>query len=243
MNQPVTQPSPDSSPVGVKAAGLARTAALGGVAFLAFSAASDLVIGPNPAGDAPLAKVTSFYAAHHAQVLAGGMLLAWAAIFFALFGTAAWARIRQAPVHPLLAGASLAGTAVTTAALLAAATTYVTLGGIGASRTIAPAALQAWHIKGSELSLAGNGGVMIFLLAVAAAGIAARVLPRTLAWSALIIGLVQLTPAPVGFLASLLVLLWAAAAGIVMFARPAGAPSAPGHSARAHVHAGPAAAS
>jgi hypothetical protein len=84
--------------------------------------------------------------------------------------------------------------------------------------------------------------MMIFLLAVAAAGIAARTLPRTLAWCALIIGLLQLTPAPVGFLASLLVLLRAAVAGIVMFARPAGAPSARDHSARAHVHAGPAAA-
>ena len=232
------QPHSDTGPVQVRATGLARTATLGGVAFLAFSAASDLVIGPNPASDAPLAKVTSFYAIHHAQVLAGGMLLAWAAIFFTLFGTAMWARIRQAPVHPLLAGAALAGTAVTTAATLAEATTYATLGGIGGSPAIAPAALQAWHIMGSELSLAGNGGMMIFLLAAAAAGIAARTLPRTLAWSALIIGLLQLTPAPIGFLASLLALLWAAVAGIVMFVRPAGPPSVPGHSARAIAQAG-----
>jgi hypothetical protein len=237
MNQSVTQPNPDGSPVGVKAAGLARAATLGGVAFLAFSAASDLAIGPNPASDAPLAKITSFYATHHAQVLAGGMLLAWAAIFFALFGTAMWARIRQAPAHPLLAGTALVGTAVITGATLTAATTYATLGAIGGSRPIAPAALQAWHIMGSELSLAGNGGMMIFLLAAAAAGIAARALPRTLAWSALIIGLLQLTPAPTGFLASLLALLWAAAAGIVMFVRPAGALSVPSHSAQAKAHA------
>ena len=196
------------------------------------------MIGPNPASDAPLAKVTSFYATHHAQVLAGGMLLAWAAIFFALFGAAMWAKIRQAPVHPLLAGAALVGTAVITAATLAEATTYATLGAIGGNRAIAPAALQAWHIMGSELSLAGNGGMMIFLLAAAAAGIAARTLPRTLAWSALIIGLLQLTPAPIGFLASLLALPWAAAAGIVMFVRPAGAPSVPGHSAQAKAQAG-----
>jgi hypothetical protein len=238
MNQPAKQPNHGGSPAGVKAAGLARTAALGGVAFLAFSAASDLVIGPNPASDASLVKVTTFYATHHAQVLASGMLLAWAAIFFAFFGAALWARIRQAPVHPLLAGAALVGTAVTTAATLAAATTYATLGDIGGSRAIAPAALQAWHIMGSELSLAGNGGMMIFLLAAAAAGVAARTLPRTLAWSALIIGILQLTPAPIGFLASLLALLWAAAAGIVMFVRPAGAPPVPGHSAPAKAQAG-----
>src|SRR6202042_2590167 len=137
MNQPVTRPNPDGSPAGLKAAGLARAAALGGVAFLAFSAASDLAIGPNPASDAPLVKITSFYATHHAQVLAGGMLLAWAAIFFAFFVAAMWARIRQAPVHPLLAGAALVGTAATTGATLAAATTYATLGAIGGSRAIA----------------------------------------------------------------------------------------------------------
>jgi len=42
----------------------------------------------------------------------------------------------------------------------------------------------------------------------------------------------------IGFLASLLALLWAAAAGIVMFVRPAAAPSVPGHSAQAKAQAG-----
>jgi hypothetical protein len=195
------------------------------------------VIGPNPASDAALVKVTTFYATHHAQVLASGMLLPWAAIFFAFFGAALWARIRQAPMHPLLAGAALVGTAVTTAATLAAATTYATLGDIGGSRAIAPAALQAWHIMGSELSLAGNGGMMIFLLAAAAAGIDAHA-PAHARLVRPDHRLLQLTPAPIGFLASLLALLWAAAAGIVMFVRPAAAAPVPGHSAPAKAQAG-----
>ncbi|MGZ4400544.1 MAG: hypothetical protein ACXVYM_06700, partial [Gaiellaceae bacterium] len=85
--------------------------------------------------------------------------------------------------------------------------------------TIAPAALQALHVNGSGGSpITGDGGLAVLLLAVAAAGIAGHAFPRWLAWSALPLGLLQLTP--IGFYATLLFWAWAAVAAVYMVIRP-----------------------
>jgi hypothetical protein len=112
--------------------------------------------------------------------------------------------------------------ATTLAALttLASAGTYGVLGDIGGQLGVAPAALQAWHIMGSDGSLADSASTFLFLLAMAGAGILARVLPRWLAWTALLLAVLQLVPNQIGFLASLVFLVWTAAAGIsLLFAR------------------------
>jgi hypothetical protein len=121
-------------------------------------------------------------------------------------------------VHPAIAGAVLLGAAVATANELSGASAYITLGTIGHQAGVSPAALQAWHINGSEGSV---GSTMILLVAIGVAGILSRALPRWLAWPALLLGIVQISP--IGFLASLLTLAWAAATGIVLVVRPNGA--------------------
>jgi hypothetical protein len=228
MRQPDSHPGPDhpgaSHPDGgsppVTAAAIGRLAALGGLGFLVTSLASDLVIGPFPRPYAPPAQLASFYAAHHAQVGTGGLLLALSGVFFVLFGLAIWARIQQAPASPLLAGLTMIATTLAALTTLASAGTYGVLGDIGGQLGVAPAALQAWHIMGSDGSLADSASTFLFLLAMAGAGILARVLPRWLAWTALLLAVLQLVPNQIGFLASLVFLVWTAAAGIsLLFAR------------------------
>ncbi len=190
------------------------------------SLAGDLVIGNFPDPDTPTSTLVPYYATHHAQVLAGGWLLALSGVFFALFGTAVWARIRQAGASPLLTGLTLAGATLTAMTTLEGAGTYGMLGDIGGMHAIAPAALQSWHIMGSDGSLADSAATFIFLLAVAGAGIVARALPRTLAWTALILAVLQLLPGQLGFLSSMIFLLWAAVAGVVLlFSRKASPPA------------------
>jgi hypothetical protein len=204
---------------------LARLVPFAGVLFAVLTAAGYLAIGPFPGTDASISKLTSFYAANHARVAAGGLLLGLAAIFLALFGTAVWARIRATDLHPVVAGAALVGTAMTAVAAVDSASAYSMLGEIGHEQRLAPAALQAWHISGSAGVM--DGGSVILLLAVATAGIAGRAFPRWLAWPALALAILQLIPvSPFGYFASLLVLLWAAVTGVVMVMRPtAGAPA------------------
>ena len=196
---------------------LARLVPLAGVAFAGLTVAGYLAIGPFPDTDASTSKLTSFYAANHGRVAAGGLLLGLAAIFLALFGTAVWARIRATDLHPVVAGAALVGTAIATVSWLDGASAYSTLGEIGHQQGLSPAALQASHISASAGGV--DGGTVILLLAAATAGIAGRAFPRWLAWPALALAILYVTP--FGFFASLGVLLWTAVTGVVMVIRPA----------------------
>jgi hypothetical protein len=195
---------------------LARLVPLAGVVFAVLTMAGYLTIGPFPDSDASISELTSFYAAHHGQVAAGGQLLGLAAILFALFGTAVWARIRASDLHPILAGTALVATAMTAVSSVEGAGGYSVLGKIGHQPWLAPAALQAIHVDGTVGGI--DGGTVLFLLAVATAGIAGHVFPRWLALPALALAVVYLTP--FGFYASLLFLPWAAVTGIVMTVRP-----------------------
>lgn len=195
---------------------LARIAPLAGLVYAVLTVAGDLVIGEFPDSGTSTAKLATFYASHHSQVAAGGMFFAWATVLLTAFGCVLWARARGAGAHPALGAAILVGTALTAVSDLEGASAYWTLGHISTHTTVTPAALQAWHIAGSEGSL--GGGIAILLLAAGLAGLATRAIPRSLAWPALLLGLIQLTP--VGFLASLLFLVWTAVTAIMMTARP-----------------------
>ena len=201
---------------------LVRLAPLAGIAFAVLTVLGNGSIGKFPDGDTPVAKLIPFYAAHHGGIARGGLLLYWAALFLAVFAAAVWVRIRSIALHPLISGTALLGAAVTVASQLDGAGIYSTLGFIGSKHSVTPAALQAWHINGAGGGLvSGDGGLAILLLAVAAAGIAGRAFPRWLAWTALPLGLLQLTP--IGYQAEVVFWLWAAIAGAYMAVRPAAA--------------------
>lgn len=195
-----------------------RIASLAGLVFAVLTVAGNGSIGDFPDGDSPLAKIVANDTARHADIARGGALLYWAALFFAIFGIALWARVRGS-VHPFLAGAVLVGAAAEFAQQLAGADTYSTLGFIAGKHTVAPAALQAVHIAGAGNDLVtGTGGLALMLLAVGVAAIAGGTLPRWLGWTALPLGLLQLTP--LGFFAGAAFWVWAAVAAIVLAVRP-----------------------
>lgn len=200
------------------AARLGRFAALAGIAFPVLTMAGYQLMGKNPEPDASISAITSYWGPHHAHVYTAGILLGYATVLFALFGIAIWSRIRDRVRSPLVAGTALVGVAVATTGLFASAMTYFMLGDIGDKPTTLPATLQTLHVFGSELSFPVAGGVELLLFAVAAAGIAGSAFPRWLAWSALVIGALQLTT--IGFTAFLVFLLWAAVASVYMVLRP-----------------------
>jgi len=200
---------------------LGRLVPLAGAGSAVLTAAAYLVIGPNPDSDASTSTVTRYYAAHHAHVFAAGIILMYAAVFFALFRVAVWSRIRATTLHPVVAGAALAATAIATVSDLAYASSWYMLGDLGTKHTISPGALQSLHIAVSAGNLPSVAGLGILLLAIAVAGIQAGAFPRVIAWSALVLGILQLVPTPgvFGFFAGLLVLPWMFAAGVSMFRR------------------------
>jgi hypothetical protein len=203
---------------------LRRLISLSGFAFAVSTAVGFLLMGKNPEPDAPIAAITRYWQTHHAHVSSAAIVLAYGGVLFALFGASIWSRLRRSAAHPLVGTAALLGTAVAAVGLLASAMTYFALGDLAAKPTALPATLQTLHVLGSELSYPIAGGLELLLLAVAAAGIATRAFPRWLAWSALPIGLLQLTT--IGFTAFLLFLLWSAAASIALVAETAASEAA-----------------
>jgi hypothetical protein len=203
---------------------IGRFVPLAGAGSAVLTVAGYLVIGSNPDSDASVPTVTRYYAVNHAHVFAGGILLTYAAVLAALFGVAVWARIRETDLHPIVAGAALLGIAITAVGDLAYAGAWSTLGDVGTMHTISPGAIQSLQLVVSEGGLADAAGLGILLLAFATAGIQAHVFPRAIAWSALVLGILQLLPTPgvFGFFAGLLVLPWMFAAGVSMFRRADG---------------------
>lgn len=196
--------------------GWTRWLPLSGVVFAVVAMAGNLVIGDFPDTDTSVSKLTTYYTRHHAGVGRGGTLLGYSVIFFALFGLALWSRVRRSAAAPVIAGGVLLGVALVAVDMITSANTYYTLGQIGGESTTSPQALQAWHIIGSVGGVGADS--IVFLLAIAAAGILARALPRWLAWSALVLAVMHFTP--LGFLAFLLFYVWASAAGIALTVRP-----------------------
>jgi hypothetical protein len=195
---------------------LERLLPLAGTGFAVLVAAGYLSIGPFPDEGTAAPDLATYYASHHNQVGLGGMLLGYAAVLVALFGVALSMRARRAGAPAAISGAALVGTAVLTVDIVRAANVYATLGRIGGRASTDAGALQAWHIAGAAPTAAV--GAVVLLLAVAAAGLGTRAVPRWLAWSALALALLLLSP--LGFPAWLLFLLWTLAAPVALVLRP-----------------------
>jgi hypothetical protein len=196
---------------------LTRFLPLAGVLYAVLQIAGDLTIGPFPDGDSSTSTLTKYYADHHGQVALGGDLMAWSVLFLGLFcGVLVW----RARILPVAAAVIAVGAGAAVAHEEFSASTYSLLGSISTSSALDPAALQAWHLTGSEFGIAM--GQVVLLLGIALAGLTSRALPSWVAWSALVLAAGHLTP--FGFLASMLFLLWSAVVGVVLTAR-AGAPA------------------
>lgn len=198
---------------------LRRLTPLAGVLYAGLSVGGDLVIGPFPEGATSGASLRDYYAAHGAQVAAGGALLVWSAVCLGVFAVALWARVRDA-VPPVVAGLVLLGAAVATAAELGSASLYSFLGEHGADGHIAPAALQAWQLAATEIG--SSGGLVLLALGLTVAAFGHRALPRWIAASGVLIVAAEFTP--LFFLASIVFLVWAAVTGVALAVRPSPRP-------------------
>jgi hypothetical protein len=191
-----------------------RACGLAGVGAAVLTIAGDLVIGPFPDEKTSPADIAAFYRDHHAGVRAGGTVLVVSVVLTAFFFAALWSRVRA--TSPVLASVVAIGAAADVASLAFSAETYRSLGAIGTDSALTPQALQAWHVWGATFGAAA-GGIAVYL-AVFVASVLGRALPVWLGVTGLVLGVAALSP--FGFLASMLGLIWTAAAGIAIAARP-----------------------
>jgi hypothetical protein len=186
---------------------LLRWLPLAGAAYAALTIAGDLVVDAFPDENTPVARLTSYYAAHHAQVGQGGRLMELSAIFLALFGVALALRVR--PTNPVAAAVIAIGAATGCLAAAYEGATFRFLGENATDSNLTPQALQAWHA--SAAAFGTSVPVVLLVLGLVMAG---RALPAWLVWPAVVLAALQLTP--VSFLAGMVMLLWFAVAGIAL---------------------------
>ena len=192
---------------------LLRILPLAGVLYAVLQAAGDLTIGDFPDGKTSTSALTRYYADHHSQVATGGDLMAWSVLFLGVFaGVLVW-RARHLPIAAAVIAVG-AGAAVAHEEF--SASTYSLLGSISTSRTLDPAALQAWHVTGSEFGIAM--GQVVLLLGVTIAALSSRAFPAWVGWTALLLAVLHLSP--FGFLSSMLFLPWSIAVGVYLLVRP-----------------------
>jgi hypothetical protein len=188
-----------------------RWLSLAGVGYALLSIAGTLVMDQFPDENTSTAALARFYADHHVRVGRGGELLMLGGLFFGLFAAGLVARARA---HPGVAAVIGVGAAAMLAVEEQSNAIYALLGQIGTESHVDPAALQAWHIGGAAYG--SNVPAAVFMLGVALAALVARVLPRWVGGSALVLGIGILVPGLFGFFASILVWPWTLAAAIAL---------------------------
>jgi hypothetical protein len=197
---------------------------LSGVASVLLIVASFIVVGESPDLDAPAREVVSYYSENDSSLQWGAALLALGAFFFMLFATAIAALLRRdPPASSVSANFSLGGGILFAAGATIFAGLAFTAG--DAVDDVGPATLQTLHVLEMDMFFTVAVGTGAFLLGSGVGALRTGVLPGWLAWAAIVIGVVAITP--LGFFGFLALGIWTLIAS-VMLAMRAGAAPAPG---------------
>jgi hypothetical protein len=197
---------------------------LSGVAAVLLIVVSFIVVGESPDLDAPAGEVVSFYSENDSSLQWGAALLALGAFFFLLFSTTVAALLRRDPARgAVAANFSFAGGIVFAVGATIFAGLAFTAG--DAVDDVGPATLQTLHVLEMDMFFTVAIGTAAFLLGAGVGALKAGALPSWLAWAAIVIGVVALTPA--GFFGFLALGIWTLIVSVMLAMRAGGAP-APG---------------
>jgi hypothetical protein len=187
-----------------------------------------VVEGDTPDLDDPAAKITSFYHDDQGQHIVAAILVGLSTIFLAVFTVSLRDYLRgsgaEGDFWPTLV---LVGGSVAVAGFLVAVGVHVALTD-GGDKNISPDAMVALNALDNDDFFAFALPLGVMMLGASGAILkAGAALPRWLGWAALVLFIVQFTPA--GFAAFALTGVWIIIAGIVMYQRSGAtaAPSAP----------------
>jgi hypothetical protein len=201
-----------------------RFAPLAGVLAIAVIAAAFIVFPEEfPDTDDSLADIVKFWRDHDSEASLSAALFALGAVPYMWFAGSLRARLRAAePAPGRLSALSFAGAILFTAAVAIGASLQFVLG--EAVKDLSPAAIQTLNALNAQFFFTYAVGLGVFMLANAMAIIRYRGLHVAFGWTALILGIVAVTPA--GFFAFLASGLWVLVASIYLYLRPVAPPAA-----------------
>jgi hypothetical protein len=206
---------------------LERYAPLTGVGFVALAVLTFIITGDEaPNTDEPIVKVVAYWRENDGQETAAALIGAYASVLLLWFGGVVRSALRALEGgSDRLAATAFGGIVVAVAASLVNASLQLTVAWAADDREMTPQAIQALSALYSNFFIPILAGLAVFFLATGLAMVRGGA-PAWLGWSALVIGLVGLTPA--GFIGLLVGLLWILVYSVRLFMAqaPAG-PAAP----------------
>jgi hypothetical protein len=209
--------------------GLQRYAPLAGVVFVVLIVIAVIIGGESPDPDDSRRSVVEFWTDNDTEQIWSSAIGAWSSIFFVWFAGSLRSALREREGGSArLSALSFAGAIIAAGGLLGLASL-----GFAAADTAGDVpgdVTQTLSVLGSEFFFPVAAGYAIFLLAAGILAVRTAVLPAWLAWSAIVVGVLCVTP--VGFFALLVGLVWLLIVSVLLYRREVGpadrqAPAAP----------------
>ena len=203
-----------------------RFAPLTGVVFFVLLAISFVLSGNTPDTNTSTADTVSYWSSHDSRQIASAILGTFAVIFFIWFGGSLRSVLLRAE----------GGDGRLSMIAFAGMLTIGISGAIGGALTFTVAdtvndvpaeATQTLSVLSSDFFFPFLAGIALFMFATGICVLRHGGLPRWLAWAAIVIGVVSVTP--IGFAGFLAVFVWVLVVSIVLYLRGAetGTPAVP----------------
>jgi hypothetical protein len=188
--------------------------ALTGVGFVVFLMLSFIIGGEPPDADEPIQEIVEHYVDDKDSIMVGSLLGAIAAVFLVFFANYLRDLMRESRTSAtILAGASIvavgAGVDITISFALAEA-----------AEDIEPTAVQALQALWDNDFMPMAIGIVIFLFSVGASILATGALPKWLAWVAIALAVIGVTP--LGWVSAMGAALWILVTSVMLAVRARG---------------------
>jgi hypothetical protein len=208
----------------MRQAGLARFAPLKGVVFVALIVIAIVVGGETPDNDDSQRAIVDFWQDNEGSQFASTLIGAWAVVFFLWFAGSVRATLRRVEEGPArLSALSFGGAIVGAVGLL------ISLGlafaAVDSVDDVPADVTQTLTILGNELFFPIAVGLGVFFMATGLLAVRTRALPVAIAWLAVAIGVLCITP--VGFIALLAGLVWILLVSVLLYRRESGPAARP----------------
>jgi hypothetical protein len=201
--------------------GLERFAPLTGIGFVLLVIVAVIVGGETPDANDGLVKVVNYWKDNQDQAIASAIIAAISSVFLLWFAGVLRAVLAVAEGAPARLANTAFGGAIVGAIgwLLLIGFTFVAA---DTADDVAPQVTQTFSVLQADFFFPLAGGFAVFLLASGLAVVRTAALPSWLGWSALVLGVLCVTPA--GFFAILAMLIWVAIVSVMLFMATSAAP-------------------
>jgi hypothetical protein len=203
----------------MKDRGLQRYAPLAGVVFVLLIVLAAIIGGESPDTDDSRREVVNFWRDNDAAQVWASVIATWSSIFFLWFAASLRSVLREREEGSTrLSALSFAGAIIAAGGLTALAS--LSFAAADVADDVPGGVTQTLSVLSSDFFFPIAAGYAVFLLAAGILAVRTAALPAWLAWPAIVLGILCVTP--VGFFALLVGLVWVVVVSVLLYRREPG---------------------